>query len=172
MQLVSLFLLMLVVGSFTFGGGYAIVGVLQTYLVNRLHWLTLREFTSGLVIGQVTPGPLSTMVAFVGYKLHGLAGGIVATTGLLLPSFVASVAIARAFRQLQKYRRVRAAIQGVSLAVVALLLNALIALSVDALVDVGTVLIALATFVVTGIRKKDPLMPFAAAAVIGVLLYA
>lgn len=72
LQLLKLFGLMFGIGSLTFGGGYAIVGVLQNYLVDKLHWMTLSEFTSGLVIGQVTPGPLSTMVAYVGYKVWGI----------------------------------------------------------------------------------------------------
>lgn len=170
-QLIKLFGLMLGIGALTFGGGYAIVGVLQNYLVDKLHWLTLNEFTSGLVIGQVTPGPLSTMVAFVGFKIAGLIGALVATIGLLLPSFVCSVSIAKAYEKVRNAAWVPAVTKGLSLAIVALLAGALVSLIPGAIIDVWTVLIAVVTFAICGPWKKDPLLPFLGAALIGALLY-
>lgn len=167
----KLFGLMFGIGALTFGGGYAIVGVLQAYLVDKLHWVTLSEFTSGLVVGQVTPGPLSTMVAYVGYKVGGLPGAILATLGLLLPSFLCSWAIARTYERVKQARWVQPAVKGISLAVVALLAGALLTLGKGALIDGWAVLIAVATFLVTGPWKKDPVLPFMAAAVVGVWLY-
>ncbi|MDB4895404.1 MAG: hypothetical protein JWN15_1666 [Firmicutes bacterium] len=175
LQLLKLFGLMLGIGSLTFGGGYAIVGVLQNYLVDKLHWMTLSEFTSGLVIGQVTPGPLSTMVAYVGYKVWGVVGAIVATLGLLLPSFVSSIAIARVYDKIRHASWVPAITRGLSLAIVALLAGALATLIPKAIalpwLDPWTLLIAVATFIITGPWKKDPLLPFLGAAIIGALLY-
>lgn len=171
LQLLYLFGLMFGIGALTYGGGYAIVGVMQVYLVDKLHWLTLSEFTSGLVVGQVTPGPLSTMVAYAGYKVAGLSGSLLATLGLLLPSFIASVSIARAYQQVKQATWVQAAIKGVSLAVVALLGGAILTLGKDALIDPWTVLIAAATFYVTGPRKRDPLIPFIVAAILGIFIY-
>lgn len=171
MQLLKLFGLMFGIGSLTFGGGYAIVGVLQNYLVDKLHWMTLSEFTSGLVISQVTPGPLSTMVAYVGYKVWGLIGAIVATLGLLLPSFLCSVTIARVYEKVRNATWVPAITRGLSLAIVALLAGALTTLIPGAIVDVWTILIAVATFIICGPWQKDPLLPFLGAAMIGALLY-
>jgi chromate transporter len=171
LQLIKLFGLMFGVGALTFGGGYAIVGVLQNYLVDKLHWLTLNEFTSGLVIGQVTPGPLSTMVAYVGYKMAGVIGAAVASVGLLLPSFLSSVAIAKAYEKVRHAPWVPAVTKGLSLAIIALLAGALTSLAQQAIVDVWTILIGVATFIICGPWKKDPLLPFIGAAIVGALLY-
>jgi chromate transporter len=170
-QLTKVFVLMFGIGSLTFGGGYAIVGVLQAYLVDKLQWMTLSEFTSGLIIGQVTPGPLSTMVAYLGFKMAGVTGAVIATLGLLLPSFISSVLIARAYDRFKEGAWVPAVTRGLSVAIVALLFGALWSLVPDSLVDPWTVLIAAATFVVCGPWKKDPLLPFVGAALVGVLMY-
>jgi chromate transporter len=171
LQLIKLFGLMFGIGALTFGGGYAIVGVLQNYLVDKLHWLTLNEFTSGLVIGQVTPGPLSTMVAFVGFKMAGVIGAAIATVGLLMPSFVCSVSIAKAYERVKQAKWVPAVTKGLSLAIVALLAGALVTLIPGAYQGWTSVLIALASFLVTGPWKKDPVWAFLGAAVIGALIY-
>lgn len=171
LQLLKLFGLMFGIGALTFGGGYAIVGVLQAYLVDKLHWLTLNEFTSGLVVGQVTPGPLSTMVAYVGFKIAGVIGALIATLGLLLPSFISSITIARVYQQFKQAKWVQPAVKGISLAVVSLLAGALISLTKSAIIDPWTVIIAVATFAICGPWKKDPLWPFIGAAVAGAILY-
>lgn len=171
MQIIQLFILMFGVGALTFGGGYAIVGVLQTYLVDKLHWITAAEFTSSLVVGQVTPGPLSTMVAYVGYKMSGLPGAVVATVGLLLPSFLCSWLIVKVYARIKDARWVKPTIKGISIAVIALLAGALVTLTRGALVDVWTVLIAVATFYFTGPKGKHPAWAFGAAAIAGALLY-
>jgi chromate transporter len=171
LQLLKFFGLMFGIGSLTFGGGYAIVGVLQNYLVDKLHWMTLSEFTSGLVIGQVTPGPLATMVAYLGYKMGGVSGAILGSIGLLLPSFIASVLIARAYDKFKSAPWVPAVTKGLSLAIVALLVGAIWSLVPKSLFDPWTALIAAATFYICGPWKKDPLLPFVGAAVIGIFLY-
>jgi chromate transporter len=167
------------IGSLTFGGGYAIVGVLQNYLVGKLGWMTLNDFTTGLIIGQVTPGPLSTMVAFCGYKVGGIIGAILASIGLLMPSLLCSMAIAKVYEKVKNAPWVPAITKGLSLAIVALLAGALVSLIPGSLFKPGSalfldpwaVLIAVATFYVCGPKKKDPLLPFAVAAVVGAFLY-
>jgi chromate transporter len=177
--LAKLFGLMVVIGTFTFGGGYAIIGVLQSYMVDKLHWVTLNEFTSGIVIGQVTPGPLSTMVAFVGYKMVGVVGAIAASVGLLLVPFLSAIWVAQAYERFKQLAWVQAAVQGISLSVVALLVSALLSMARSTLfvggslmhIDIWAVLIAAITFVICGPWKKDPVWPFVGAAVLGILLY-
>jgi chromate transporter len=170
-RLTKLFSLMFGIGGLTFGGGYAIVGVLQNYLVDKLHWLTVAQFNTGLVIGQLTPGPLSTMVAFVGYQVSGVTGAVVATVGLLLPSFLSSVAIAKTYDRFKEIDWVKYAVRGISLAVVALLAGAIVGLTKGAITNIWTGLIAVATFFITGPWKKDPIWTFLAAALIGAFLF-
>lgn len=178
LQVLKLFGLMFGIGAMTFGGGYAIVGVLQSYLVDKLHWVTLNEFTSGIVVGQVTPGPLSTMVAYVGYKMSGVPGGIAASVGLLLAPFLFAILIARTYERFRQVTWVQAAVKGISLGVVALLAGALIPMIQGTIltktglhIDPWALLIAAATFLVTGPFKKDPVWPFLGAAIAGILIY-
>ena len=76
------------VGAFTFGGGLSILAFIEDQVVNQLGWLTAREFVDGLALGQLTPGPIIMLAAFVGYKVGGVAGAAVAAAAIFLPSFV------------------------------------------------------------------------------------
>lgn len=78
----------LAIGSFTFGGGYAMISALEQDFVARHAWLTPAEFSNGVAIGQLTPGPLMIMIAFMGYKSAGFWGALLGTIALFLPSFV------------------------------------------------------------------------------------
>ena len=76
-------------GLFTFGGGYAMLPMIQKEVIDRHHWATEDEIMDYYAIGQVTPGIISVNTAtFVGYKLKGIIGGIVATLGVISPSFI------------------------------------------------------------------------------------
>ncbi len=86
--IIPLALVCLKAGAFVFGTGLAIVPLLETDFVNRLHWLTHTEFMDALAFGQLTPGPVVITVTFIGYKVAGLLGAGVATAGVFLPSFI------------------------------------------------------------------------------------
>lgn len=75
------------VGSLIFGGGLVIVPFIENEVVNRMAWLTHREFLDGLALGQITPGPVVITATFIGYKVAGLSGALVATASIFLPSF-------------------------------------------------------------------------------------
>ena len=76
------------VGAFTFGGGITMLAFVQEQVVNQLHWLTPQEFLDGLALGQLTPGPILMLAAYVGYKLCGIAGAIVGGLAIFLSSFI------------------------------------------------------------------------------------
>ena len=76
------------VGALTFGGGLTIIAFIQDQVVNQLHWITAEQFLDALAIGQVTPGPVIMLAAFVGYKVAGSAGATVAAAAIFLPSFL------------------------------------------------------------------------------------
>ena len=87
--LLDLFLTFAKIGLFTFGGGYAMISVIDTICVDKKKWITHDEMMDVTVIAESTPGPISVNCAtFVGFKQAGLLGGIVATLGVILPSFV------------------------------------------------------------------------------------
>src|SRR5262249_20497859 len=87
-NLLDLGLFFLKVGAFTIGGGLTMIAFIQEQMVGQFGWLTPREFIDGLALGQLTPGPVLMIAAYVGYKLAGLAGAVVAAAAAFLPSFV------------------------------------------------------------------------------------
>jgi chromate transporter len=106
------------VGAVTFGGGLTIIAFVQDQVVNQLHWISPEEFLEGLAIGQVTPGPVIMLAAFVGYKVAGVAGAAVAAGAIFLPSFILLLSILPWLERFRSLKWVRAAMRGVSPAVV------------------------------------------------------
>lgn len=95
-SLLTLFLSFLKIGAVLYGGGYVLLAFMRADFVERLGWLTDQQLLDAIAIGQVTPGPLFTSATFVGYQLGGLQGGLIATLGIFLPSFII-VAISNPF---------------------------------------------------------------------------
>ena len=88
-RLLELFLTFAKVGMFTFGGGYAMISIIENTCVQQKKWITHDEMMEITVIAESTPGPIAINAAtYVGYKQSGIAGSIAATVGLVLPSFV------------------------------------------------------------------------------------
>lgn len=118
----NLFLTFLKIGTFTFGGGYAMIPLIEDEIVNRKKWLTEQEFTDQFAIAQSVPGPFSLNTAvFVGYRMRGVAGSVAAVTGLVLPSFVILFCIAAYLSGYRHLERVEAAFRGIRPCVVALI---------------------------------------------------
>ena len=113
-SLATVFFTHLWIGSVLFGGGYALVALLQPYAVARYHWLTAAQFLDGVALTQGIPGPISTLTAFVGYAAAGVPGAVLATTGLYLPSFVAVLWVAPHMKRLRETPALKAALDGVS----------------------------------------------------------
>lgn len=111
------------IGAFTFGGGYAMVALLEHEFVEEKRWLTREEFLDMVAIAESTPGPLAVnMATFIGASQAGLAGSFAATVGVVLPSFVIILLIAAALHSLMKYAGVNAFLAGVRPCVVAMIL--------------------------------------------------
>ena len=106
----QLFLSFLQIGLFSFGGGYAAMPLIQDQVVTRYGWLSMAEFTDLITISQMTPGPIAVNSAtFVGIRIAGIPGALVATFGCILPSCILVTAIARLYL---KYRNM-SVLQGV-----------------------------------------------------------
>jgi chromate transporter len=88
LNLTSLFLVFLKIGSVVFGSGYVLLAFLRSDLVVNLHWLSDSQLLDAVIVGQVTPGPVFTTATFIGYLLFGLPGAFVATVGIFLPAFL------------------------------------------------------------------------------------
>ena len=83
------FFLFMKIGLFTFGGGYAMIGLIRREIIDRRKWITPEEFTDMIAVSESTPGPLAINSAtYVGYKVGGFLGALFATIGVVIPSFV------------------------------------------------------------------------------------
>jgi chromate transporter len=106
------------VGAVTFGGGLSILAFIQEQVVNRFHWITSQEFLDGLAIGQLTPGPIIMVAAYVGYKVAGVSGAAVAAVAIFLPSFALMLAIVPVLDRVRRLAWIKAAMKGISPAVI------------------------------------------------------
>lgn len=124
-RLLSLFFVMMKIGLFTFGGGYAMLALLEDELVTRRAWLEREEFLDVAAIAESTPGPIAINAAtYVGYKRCGLAGAFAATIGVCIPSFVIIYAISLFLDSFLSVALVAAAFRGIRVCVVYLILSA------------------------------------------------
>lgn len=110
------------IGAFTFGGGYAMIPLIQREVVHRKKWLAEEEFIDMLAIAQSVPGPISLNTAvFVGNKVKGIKGSLVASLGIILPSFIVILLIALVFTEFKDNPGVERVFKGIRPAVVALI---------------------------------------------------
>ena len=143
----TLFLVFLKIGAVIFGSGYVLLAFLRADLVVRLGWLTERQLLDAIAAGQVTPGPVFTTATFIGYLLGGAAGATVATIGIFLPAFVFVAASSALLQRLRDSRGARAALDGVNVASLALMVVVTAQLARTALTDAWGILLAAASAV-------------------------
>jgi chromate transporter len=154
--LLTLFLFFLKAGAFVFGSGLAIVPFLYGGVVTRFHWLTERQFLDAIAVAMITPGPVVITAAFIGYLVAGLVGGAAAAVAVFAPPFLIVIFAAPYYRRFACNPQVKAFVQGVTAAAVGAIAGAAVILGRRALVDVTTVIIAVATFVALRWTKKVP----------------
>lgn len=118
----SLFKTFFHIGLFTIGGGYAMIPLIESEVVNRRHWMEHHEFIDLLAVTQSLPGVFAVnMSVFIGYKLRGLHGSIISALGTVLPSFLIILSVALFFQHFREYELVEAVFKGIRPAVVALI---------------------------------------------------
>ena len=124
-ECLSLFLAMLKIGAFTFGGGYAMIALLENEFVEKKKWLEKDEFLDVAAIAESTPGPIAINCAtYIGYKKAGVLGSAAATLGVILPSFIIIYAISLFFDAFLSLTLVAYAFKGIQICVVYLILTA------------------------------------------------
>ena len=154
--LLKLSLFFLKVGATLFGSGYILVSYLRGGLVDDYGWLSSRELTDAIAVGQITPGPLLTTATFVGYILGhrwggfpgAIAAGVISTIAIFLPSFFLTGLLGPMFSRLRTSRLARGALDGMNAAVVALILVVTVSLARDALSGLSAGIIAAASLLV------------------------
>ncbi len=126
------------VGALTFGGGLTVLAFVQAQVVNQLQWLTPQEFLDGLALGQLTPGPILMLAAYVGYKLLGLAGAIAASAAIFLPAFILMLSVLPMLARLRHVAWLKAAMRGIGAAVIGALSVSLLQMAPHAVPDAFT----------------------------------
>ena len=162
------------IGLFGFGGGYAMLSLIQYEVVDKHHWLSLQEFTDVVAISQMTPGPIGINSAtYIGYTVTGnVWGSVIATIAVCLPSFLLVLLISFFFARFKKNKYVAAAFTGLRPMTVGLIAAAaLIMRNGDNFIDYKSVLIFAATFYLTWRYKVHPILMICMAGVAGVILY-
>jgi len=162
------------VGFVFFGGGFVLIPVLKQLLIDNLHWITQQEFIDGVAISQLTPGPIAVISTFVGFRLAGIVGAVIATVGLFLPSIVLMFILSIYYQKVRHLQTVKYFLSGVNPAVVGMIVSAAINLApsilpLDQPVRIGINLALLAmTLVLIAKLKWHPAISLAIGAAVGV----
>ncbi len=155
----DLFYIFARIGGFTFGGGYAMLPMLQKEVVEKRKWATQEELMDYYAIGQCTPGIIAVNTAtFIGYKTKGIAGAISATLGVITPSIIIVGIIAAFISGFQEIEIVQHAFSGIRAAVVALIASSVIKLSKKSVVDIITFIIFLIVAVLSFVTDISPVV--------------
>ena len=145
-SLLRLFLVFAKMGAITFGGGYAMLPILQREVVEHYRWCDESDLLDYFAVGQCTPGIIAVNTAtFIGYKTRGVMGGIIATLGLVFPSLVIISVIYNILDAFKESEHVKMALSGIQVAVCALIFTSVVKLAKKSIVDAFTLSIAIAT---------------------------
>jgi chromate transporter len=170
----QLFWTYLKIGLFGFGGGYAMLSLIQSEVVERHDWLSSAEFTDIVAVSQMTPGPIGINSAtYIGYVVTGnIWGSIVATTAVCLPSFIIVLLIAKSYRKFRSNQYVDNAFKGLRPATIGLIAAAaLLLMNKENFEDYRSVLIFVFAFILTKFVKIHPILMIVLAAISGLFLY-
>ncbi len=169
-ELWELFTMFFNIGAFTFGGGFAMLPIIQKEVVETKGWATDEEIIDCFAIGQCTPGVIAVNTAtFIGYKRKGITGGIVATLGVILPSLIIITVITTFFKRFQDYKIVQHALGGVRVGVVALIADAVFKMSKQVVKNRACIMILIIAFIFIAFTDFSPIIIIVISALIGIL---
>ena len=162
----------MVIGASIFGGGYAMLPVLDRELIQKRNWISMDEVIDYFTIAQITPGLIAVNVAtFVGYKRKGIAGGIMATVALIAPGICLMLIISTFIKRFSDYDIVRHAFTGIRLSVCALILDTLLKLSKGVTRNYKSVIILICAFILSAVFSLSPVFIILGAGLAGFLFF-
>lgn len=168
----SLFVAFFKVGFFGYGGGPALIPLIENEVVNVNGWLTIEEFTDALGMASTLPGPIATKLAVtIGLRTGGAGGAAMALFAILLPSTVLVTILAIVYYRFRNAPAIQGALKGIRPVVIALLLVTVAHLSPRSVVSWDTFLIALATFAAIFYLRVHPIYMIVVAALVGFVFY-
>lgn len=169
-ELLTLFGLFFKIGIMTFGGGYAMLPMLERELVTKRNYVTMEEIMDYFAVGQCTPGIIAVNTAtFIGFKRKGILGGIFATLGVVTPSLIIITLLASVLQLIAGNEIANSAFAGISVAVCALVIQAILKLIKSGIKDALTLGIAIAAFFAMFVLNASPILIILICAVVGVV---
>jgi chromate transporter len=169
---IEVFLTFLKMGCITFGGGYAMIPVVERELIKKRGWTTMDEVMDYYTIAQITPGIIAVNLStFVGYKQKGFPGGFLATVGFVLPGISFIIIAALLISNLADIPVVQHAFAGIRIAVGALILDTVIKLVKGVFKDVKALIIYVIAFALSALWKVSPMFLILGAGAAGLVFY-
>ena len=166
----ELFLTFVKIGAFTFGGGYAMIPMIQREVVDHRQWISNEDILDVIAIAESTPGPIAVNSAtFIGKKVAGTKGAAVATLGVVLPSFLIIIALSYAIEAFQNIKAVRYAFWGIRSGVLALILNALFTLFSACKKDGLAYAVMVIAFLLVFVLGQNAILVVVLSALLGIL---
>ncbi len=170
-QFLELYSAFVKIGAFTFGGGLAMMPIMQRELIEKRGWVTEDELIDYFAIGQSTPGIIAVNVAtFIGYKKLGWLGGIIGTLGVVTPSWVIIMLLAGAISSVDQYPLAQKALKGINVAVAALLTSVIVKFSKKTIKNIWNALFMLLAFALIYFFKVQSVWIILSSLIIGCLL--
>lgn len=169
-RLLELFLTFLKIGAFTFGGGYAMISLVQAEVVTKKHWITEEDFMNMIAISQATPGVIAVnMATFVGYRIGGFWGSVLATLGVTVPSYFVIVIISLFLDAFLALTWVSYAFMGVRAGIIVLIFDAVIKMRRSVEINQFNIIILVAAFILATFTNISVIYIILAGAVIGMI---
>ena len=171
MVLLKLYLAFLKIGTFGFGGGYAMLPLIQKEVVESNHWLSISEFMDIIGISQMTPGPIAINSAtFVGYRAGGFLGSLVATLGVVTTSFILITIANYFFNKFKNSSILTNALKGMRPALIGLIVSVFLTLSFESYRDFGSILIGVIILLLSYKTKLHPIVIIVISGILGIFI--
>lgn len=172
LELVQLFTSFFKLGAFSFGGGYAMIPLIESEIIEKYGWLTTAEFVDIVAISEMTPGPIAINAAtFLGYRVKGVLGSTVATLGVVLPSFFVMSLLMHILTKYENSKYIDWALKGIRPIVLGLIASAAVTIGRGAVPSIKSVLIGALMFYLVGIKNTNGIHAIMFSGVLGVLLF-
>lgn len=170
--LIQLFMTFFKIGAFSFGGGYAMLPLLEEEVIRNHGWMTSGEFIDIFAISEMTPGPIAVNAAtFLGFRVSGITGAATATFAVILPSFIVISIIFASLARFKNSKYVSWIFEGIRPIVIGLILAAGITVAKSSFVDIKSIIIAIGLFYSVSFKDLNPIIAIIIGGVLGVMLY-
>lgn len=170
--IIKLFLSFLKIGVFGFGGGYAMLPLIEREIVNNHHWISYKEFIDIIGISQITPGPISINSAtFVGYKVSGFWGSLWATLGVITFSFILVSIATHYIMKFKESKIMKSVLLGMRPALIGLIISAFLSLAKESYHDIKSIIIGILIMALLLSKKLHPIIIIMLSGILGIIFY-